>query len=335
MWLTKPCLTPDEGLVVRLTLPACYSDESCRQHGGVGDALEERYRVGIDIGGTFTDLVLIDDETGERSVGKTLTTPEDPSEAVEEGLLGMLEREGIEAGRLGTVVHGTTLVTNALIERRGAKTALLTTEGFRDAVAIGTEHRYDMYDIFIEKPEPLVPRSLRYGVRERILDDGSVLRELDEEQVRSVATELEEREVGAVAVSFLHGFRNPAHERRVAEILAEEAPEVTVSPFGGVAGAPGIRAHLDDDLQRLRPSAGRTVLRRLEERLLALGIKARCTSCSPTAARPAYRRPVGIRSAYWSPAPRRAPWLPPITVGSLVFPRSSPSIWEELRPKPA
>jgi N-methylhydantoinase A len=232
----------------------------------------ERYRVGIDIGGTFTDLVLIDDETGERSVGKILTTPEDPSEAVEEGLLELLEREGIEAGRLGTVVHGTTLVTNALIERRGTKTALLTTEGFRDAVAIGTEHRYDMYDIFIEKPEPLVPRSLRYGVRERILDDGSVLRELDEEQVRSIAAEFEEREVGAVAVSFLHGFRNPAHERRVAEIIAEEAPEVTVSLSSEVS--PELREYERTSTTicnvYVRPLVER-YLQRLEERLRRLG----------------------------------------------------------------
>jgi len=136
--------------------------------------------VGIDIGGTFTDLVLIDDETGRRAVGKVLTSQEDPSEAVEEGLVGLLEREVVGAGELRTIVHGTTLVTNALIERRGAETALFTTEGFRDAVAIGTEHRYDMYDVFIEKPEPLVPRSLRYGVRERVLDDGSVALALDE-----------------------------------------------------------------------------------------------------------------------------------------------------------
>ena len=96
-------------------------------------------------------------------------------------------------------------------------------------MAIGTEHRYDMYDIFLEKPEPLVPRNLRYGVRERVLDDGSVLRDLDEEQVRAIAGELLERGIGAVAVSFLHGFRNPVHEQRVAEILAEEAPGVAVS----------------------------------------------------------------------------------------------------------
>ena len=148
-----------------------------------GLSSERSHRVGIDIGGTFTDLVLIDDATGERAIGKVLTTPDDPSEAVEEGLRGLLERQEVGASQLKTIIHGTTLVTNALIERRGAATALLATEGFRDAVAIGTEHRYDMYDIFLEKPEPLVPRSLRYGIRERVLDDGSVLRELDEEQV--------------------------------------------------------------------------------------------------------------------------------------------------------
>ena len=119
----------------------------------------KHHRVGVDIGGTFTDLVLIDDETGSRAVGKVLTTPEDPSEGVESGLAELLGREGVDARQVGTIVHGTMLVTNALIERRGAKTALLTTEGFRDALAIGTEHRYDMYDVFIEKPEPLVPRS--------------------------------------------------------------------------------------------------------------------------------------------------------------------------------
>ena len=184
---------------------------------------------------------MIDDETGNRAVGKVLTSGDDPSRAVEEGLVELLEREGVAAADLETIVHGTTLVTNALIERRGAKTALLTTEGFRDAVAIGTEHRYDMYDINIEKPEPLVPRALRYGVGERVMDDGSVTRELDEDGVRAVAAELRERGVEAVAVSFLHGFRNPIHERRVAEILAEEAPGITVSLSSEVA--PEIREY--------------------------------------------------------------------------------------------
>jgi N-methylhydantoinase A len=235
---------------------------------------ERSHRVGIDIGGTFTDLVLIDDATGERAIGKVLTTPDDPSEAVEEGLRGLLERQEVGASQLKTIIHGTTLVTNALIERRGAATALLATEGFRDAVAIGTEHRYDMYDIFLEKPEPLVPRSLRYGIRERVLDDGSVLRELDEEQVRSVAGELRERGIGAVAVSFLHGFRNPGHERRVAEILAEEAPEVAVSLSSEVS--PEIREYERTSTTianvYVRPLVER-YLQRLEERLRNLGFE--------------------------------------------------------------
>lgn len=234
----------------------------------------KRYRTGIDVGGTFTDLVLIDDETGERAVGKILTTPEDPSDAVEKGLVDLLGRESVESSQLRTIVHGTTLVTNALIERRGARTALLTTEGFRDAIAIGTEHRYDMYDIFLEKPEPLVPRSLRYGVRERMLDDGSVMLELDEEQVRSIVAELGEHGIEAVAVSFLHSFRNPAHERRVAEILAEEAPEITVSLSSEVS--PEIREYERTSTTvcnvYVRPLIER-YLKRLEERLRSLGFE--------------------------------------------------------------
>jgi N-methylhydantoinase A len=235
---------------------------------------DKHHRVGIDIGGTFTDLVLLDDATGKLAVGKVLTTPEDPSEAVELGLVELLEREGVAATQLKTIIHGTTLITNALIERKGAKTALLTTEGFRDAVAIGTEHRYDMYDIFIEKPEPLVPRSLRYGVRERTLDDGSVALGLDEERLRQVAAELGEREVRAVAVSFLHSFRNPAHEQRACEILGEEAPEVTVSLSSEVA--PEIREYERTSTTianvYVRPLVERYLLS-LEERLRRLGVE--------------------------------------------------------------
>ena len=222
---------------------------------------DRRYRAGIDIGGTFTDLVLLDDATGERAVGKVLTTPEDPSEAVEKGLVELLEQEGVAASQLETIIHGTTLVTNALIERKGARTALLTTEGFRDAVAIGTEHRYDMYDIFIEKPDPLVPRSLRYGVRERVFDDGSVVLGLDEKQIRSISAELRDLEVQAVAVSFLHSFRNPAHEQRVAEILAEEAPEIMVSLSSEVA--PEIREY-----ERTSTTIANVYVRPLVERYL-------------------------------------------------------------------
>jgi N-methylhydantoinase A len=238
------------------------------------NSVRRHHRAGIDIGGTFTDLVLLDDATGKRAVGKVLTTPEDPSEAVEKGLVELLEREDVAATQLDTIIHGTTLVTNTLIERKGFKTALLTTEGFRDAVAIGTEHRYDMYDIFIEKPEPLVPRNLRYGVRERMLDDGSVAIRLDEDQVRSISAGLREFEVRAVAVSFLHSFRNTAHERRAAEILAEEAPEITVSLSSEVA--PEIREYERTSTTianvYVRPLVER-YLRVLEERLRRLGFE--------------------------------------------------------------
>src|SRR5829696_1664412 len=234
--------------------------------------MDRPYRVGVDIGGTFTDLVLIADATGERAIGKILTTPKDPSDAVEKGLAELLEREGIKASQIKTIVHGTTLVTNALIVRKGARTALLTTEGFRDAISIGTEHRYDMYDIFIEKPEPLVPRSLRYGVRERMLDDGSIAIRLDEDQLRQVVWELREQEVEAVAVSFLHSFRNPAHERRVARVLAEEAPGITVSLSSDVA--PEIREYERTSTTianvYVRPLVER-YLRVLDERLTRLG----------------------------------------------------------------
>jgi N-methylhydantoinase A len=234
--------------------------------------MDRRYRIGVDIGGTFTDLVLIDDSTGERSIGKILTTPKDPSDAVEKGLAELLEREGINASQISTIVHGTTLVTNALIERKGASTALLTTQGFRDAISIGTEHRYDMYDIFIEKPEPLVPRSLRYGVRERMLDDGSVAIRLDDDQVRQIAAELREREVEAVAVSFLHSFRNPTHERRTAQVLAEEAPGITVSLSSDVAAEIREYERTSTTIANVyvRPLVER-YLRMLEERLTRLG----------------------------------------------------------------
>jgi N-methylhydantoinase A len=234
--------------------------------------IDRHYRVGVDIGGTFTDLVLIEEATGERTVGKVLTTPKEPSEAVEKGLVELLEQEEIAASRLKAIIHGTTLVTNALIERKGARTALLTTEGFRDAVAIGTEHRYDMYDIFIEKPEPLVPRSLRYGVRERMLDDGSVAIRLDDDQVRQIAAELREREVEAVAVSFLHSFRNPTHERRTARVLTEEVPGITVSLSSDVAAEIREYERTSTTIANgyVRPLVER-YLRVLQERLTRLG----------------------------------------------------------------
>ena len=192
-------------------------------------------RLGIDIGGTFTDLTLIDDATGELVIDKSLTTPENPSLAVEKVARGGLEAAGTAAEAVHTVIHGTTLVANTIIERTGDRTALITTKGFRDALEIGREHRYDMYDLFLENPRPLVPRYLRLEVDERILSDGSVLTPLRPEEVEAIAAELIENEVGAVAVSLLHSYKNDAHERAVAAVLAELAPDLRVSLSSNVA----------------------------------------------------------------------------------------------------
>ncbi len=186
------------------------------------------YHVGIDIGGTFTDLLLVG-EDGSAVIGKTLTTPGDPSLAVENALRPLLENGKIKTGERGTLLHGTTLVTNALIERKGAPTALLTTTGFRDAVEIGREHRYELYDLNLELPKPLVPRHLRFDVPERIAADGSVLRSLDEAFVRRLVAELRDKGIKAIAVSYLNSFRNATHERCTAEIIAEVAPTIRVS----------------------------------------------------------------------------------------------------------
>jgi N-methylhydantoinase A len=186
------------------------------------------YRVGIDIGGTFTDLLLVA-EDGSVVIAKTLTTPGDPSLAVENSLGPLLENRTIGRGEQGTLLHGTTLVTNALIERKGAPTALLTTAGFRDAVEIGREHRYELYDLNLELPKPLVPRHLRFDVPERAAADGSMLRPLDENFVRRLVEELRDKGIRAIAVCYLNSFRNPAHERRTADIIAEVAPMIRVS----------------------------------------------------------------------------------------------------------
>src|SRR5437016_10582627 len=161
------------------------------------------YRVGIDIGGTFTDMLLVG-EDGGAVIGKTLTTPGDPSLAVEEALRPALDSGAVKAGERGTLIHGTTLVTNALIERKGALTALLTTAGFRDAVEIGREHRYELYDLNLELPKPLVPRHLRFDVPERMAADGMVLQPLDEAFVRRLVSELRDKGIQAIGVCYLN-----------------------------------------------------------------------------------------------------------------------------------
>lgn len=188
-----------------------------------------KYRLGVDIGGTFTDLVIIDEASGAVRVGKLLTTPKDPAQGVETGIVRLLEEMGVAPRAVGSLIHGTTLATNALIERKGARTALITTRGFRDALEIGREGRYDMYDLFIDPPPPLAPRHLRREVDERLLDDGSVMKPLDEAGAREIIRDLLAEGVEAVAVCLLHAYRNPVHERRLATLLQEMAPSLPAS----------------------------------------------------------------------------------------------------------
>src|SRR5256885_2510222 len=186
-------------------------------------------RLGVDIGGTFTDLVLIDEATRRTRVGKVLTNPKDVAHDVEEGIHALLDEAGVRPDEVRAVVHGTTLATNALIERKGARTALLTTEGFRDALEIGREGRYDMYDLFIDPPAPLVPRHLRREVPERLLADGSIARALDEVAARRTLAELAKDGIEALAICLLHAYVNPAHEARVVALAHEAIPGVFVS----------------------------------------------------------------------------------------------------------
>ncbi len=188
---------------------------------------EGRVRLAADIGGTFTDIVL--EAGGRLETLKVLTTPEAPERAVVEGAGEVLAAAGLAFGDIDVFLHGTTLATNAIIERKGAKTGLIATEGFRDVIAIADESRYDQYDVFIEKREPLVPRHLRLTVPERLDVEGRVRLALDEEAVRQAARTLADEGVTAVAVAFLHAYVDPVHERRAGEIISEVAPDMWVT----------------------------------------------------------------------------------------------------------
>jgi 5-oxoprolinase (ATP-hydrolysing) len=186
------------------------------------------YRVGLDIGGTFTDFVLLGGGDEPR-LHKCLTTPDDPARGALAGLAELLDAAEIGFGELEQLVHGTTLVTNAVIERRGARTALLTTRGFRDVLEMGYEQRYDIYDLFLGFPEPLVPRQLRLEINERVDRDGRSLRRPDLGQVERLVDELMEAGVEALALCFLHSYRNPEHELEVAAFIRERYPRLSLS----------------------------------------------------------------------------------------------------------
>jgi N-methylhydantoinase A len=182
-------------------------------------------RVAVDIGGTFTDFVSLDEETGTIIEEKAHTTPE--NFAV--GVIDAVKKSGISLSEVSYFVHGTTVVINAVTERKGAKTALITTKGFRDALEIGRANRPDMYNYFYKKPEPYVPRYLRFEVDERMNYKGEVLKEAKEAEIVEIARKLKAEEVTAVAVCFINSYANPEHERLVGRVLERELPGVEVT----------------------------------------------------------------------------------------------------------
>lgn len=184
-------------------------------------------RLAVDIGGTFTDIVL--EHEGRHLTRKVLTTQARPEEGVLDGMRLVLGDAGLHVSDIDVFVHGTTLATNAIIERRGAKTALIATDGFRDVIDIGTESRYDQYDLSIEKPKPLVPRALRFTVPERVDVHGKVRIPLDESAVAALAEVLKAHGVESVAFAFLHSYANPAHEERAATVLKRALPQLWIT----------------------------------------------------------------------------------------------------------
>jgi N-methylhydantoinase A/oxoprolinase/acetone carboxylase beta subunit len=186
------------------------------------------YRVGFDVGGTFTDFVL-QSPSGELHTAKRLTTYPDPSRACLLGLDELMTRAGASWTALAQAVHGTTLGSNVVIERKGRHVALITTRGFRDVLIIGREKRYQVYDLQIDKPAPLIPRRSIVEVTERVLADGAILTPLDEREARQRVRELAARGIRSIAVCLLHAYANPIHEKRLGAIIGEEAPDVAVS----------------------------------------------------------------------------------------------------------
>lgn len=235
------------------------------------------HRLGIDIGGTFTDFALVDDDTGATAVHKQLTTPADPSRAVLDGIGALLARERVPVGSVTALVHGTTLVTNAVIERKGARTGMLTTAGFADVLDIGKERRYDLYDLRLTFQAPLVPRPLRREIAERLRDDGRVITPVDLEAAERAVRELvDTHRIESLAVCFLHAYLNPAHEAAVRDHLAGRFPSLYVSTSSEIC--PFIREFERFTTTTVNAFVQPTVdryLARLERGLAELGFRGR------------------------------------------------------------
>jgi N-methylhydantoinase A len=224
------------------------------------------HSLGIDIGGTFTDIVVYDHDSGRQWSRKVLTTHEDPARAVAAGVAGLLGEARLAPEHFTRVVHATTLFTNALIERKGALTGLITTAGFADTLEIGRERKYELYDLQIAKPEPLVPRNLRLEVAERSRADGGIERRLDTRQLESRARALVQAGVESIAVVFLHAYANPRHEAQAARLIAKRHPKIAVTTSHEVA--PEIREY-----ERASTTVANAYMKPLAHRYLALMAK--------------------------------------------------------------
>ncbi|MBM3570372.1 MAG: hydantoinase/oxoprolinase family protein, partial [Alphaproteobacteria bacterium] len=241
-----------------------------------GSATVARYRIGFDIGGTFTDFILHDGAAGTIRLHKCLTTSDDPSRGALDGLVELTREAGIALADVGALIHGTTLVTNAIIERRGARLAFLTTKGFRDTLEMGIEQRYDIYDLFLRFPAPLVARRDIVEIDERIAHDGRIVRRLSTTGLVERLRAFEAQGIEAIAVSLLHSYANPTHERALGELLARECPGIPVSLSCEVV--PELREYERGTTTTanayVRPLFDR-YLGRLEEALRARGFKGR------------------------------------------------------------
>ena len=266
------------------------------------------HRLGVDIGGTFTDVAL--DSGSRRYTAKVLTTPAAPERGVIAAIEAVLAEARIPASALSIIIHGTTLATNALIERKGAKTALITTRGFRDTIEIRHENRFEQYDVGIDLPPPLVPRRLRLTVSERIEARGRVVTPLDEDDVTRAIEEIERLGVEAVAVGLLHSFTEPRHERRIGAMISQRLPRVAVTLSSDVS--PEMREYerfstacANAYLQPLMA----TYLANLRRDLDAAGVRCPLFLMLSAAASPRSRRRSAFPSASSNPDPPAAPSL--------------------------
>ena len=230
-------------------------------------------RLAVDIGGTFTDIVL---EAGDQQfTHKLLTTPQAPEQAVLKGISTVLEEADLTPAAIDLILHGTTLATNAIIQRAGAKTALIVTAGFRDSVEMAYENRFEQYDIDVERPPPLVPRHLRWPVVERMAASGAPVTALDEASVAAWLPEIDRHGIESLAIGLLHSYANPSHERRVAEIIAAARADLPITLSSTVC--PEIREY-----ERLSTACANAYIQPLVARYLTAldaGLKARGLGC--------------------------------------------------------